>query len=256
MNQKDIYPYCLPCSNTQLNAMTPFFFSNATENEAFLEGEEARHCLKVMRNKTGDRVLGIDGKGWMYLGKILEISKKGVRLEILEREENWGEKPAQIYLLVSPLHKADRFEWLVEKATELGVTHVVPYLAKHTVKTGLRLDRLERIMESAVKQCLRSRTPTISEPVMLEEALQELPQGGIRLIAHAPTGVPMSSLEMGWDQAGTVVLLLGPEGDFAEDELDMCSAAGFSPVSLGNNRLRSETAAIHLMGLVKDRIGY
>jgi 16S rRNA (uracil1498-N3)-methyltransferase len=236
--------------------MTPFFFSKINEKDAWLEGEEARHCLKVMRFKVNDRALGIDGKGYMYLGKIAEITKKGVRMEILERHENWGEKPQQIFLFVSPLHKADRFEWLVEKATELGVTHIVPYLSRHTVKTGLRLDRLVRIMVSAIKQCLRSRTPEISEPVSLQEAIEAIEEGGVRVMGHGPTGNPIDKLAVNWDEADRVYILIGPEGDFAEDELQLCEEAGFVPLSLGSNRLRSETAAIHLMGLVKNRIGY
>lgn len=236
--------------------MTPFFFSKIIGKEAWLEGEEARHCLKVMRFKTGDRAVGIDGKGGMYLGKIAEINKKEVRLDILEQQQNWGEKPEQIYLFVSPLHKADRFEWLVEKATELGVTHIVPYLSRHTVKTGLRIDRLQRIMLSAVKQCMRSRIPEIDEPISLDEALDSMEQGGIRIIGHGPSGVPMQELEIKWPGEDRIYLMIGPEGDFAEDELQSCRDAGFLTVSMGENRLRSETAAIHLLGLVKNTIGY
>lgn len=236
--------------------MTPFFFSKIIDKDAWLEGEEARHCLKVMRFKTGDRALGIDGKGSMYLGKIVEINKREVRLEILEHHQNWGEKPQQIYLFVSPLHKADRFEWLVEKATELGVTHIVPYLSRHTVKTGLRIDRLQRIMLSAVKQCLRSRIPEITDPVSFTDALETIEEGGTRIIGHGPTGAPIGDLSIDWASTERSYLIIGPEGDFAEEELQLCLEAGFQTVSMGSNRLRSETAAIHLMGLVKNLIGY
>ncbi|MEM0998092.1 MAG: RsmE family RNA methyltransferase [Bacteroidota bacterium] len=235
--------------------MTPFLFRHIDEDFAVLEGEEARHALKVMRSKRGDRLVGIDGKGGMYLGKITEITKREVTLRILERHPNWGEKPQQITLMISPLHKNDRFEWLIEKAVELGVTRIQPYLSKHTVKTGLRPDRLERIMVAAIKQCLRSRLPELCEIAPLIDLLTRVPDE-MRLIAHGPTGKPMTTFGPKLSNINAVHLLIGPEGDFAEEELRAAQDAGFETVALGHNRLRSETAAIHLLGLVKHYMGY
>lgn len=235
--------------------MTPFYIGQNDTKSAYIVGEEARHCVKVMRKKSGDHVVGVDGKGNMLVGKIVDIKKQLVELQILERHAEWGEKSQQIHLLVSPLHKADRFEWLVEKATELGVTHIVPYLSKHTVKTGLRAERLERIMISAMKQCLRSRVPALSELQSLDEAIAAC-NSEVRLIGHGPSGQAFTEQGPALAVAQDITILIGPEGDFSEDELETALTAGFAPVSLGENRLRSETAAIHMMGLVKHFAGY
>ena len=235
--------------------MTPFYISQSDSKTAFLLGEEARHCVKVMRKKTGDHIIGVDGKGNMLVGKIVGMKKQLVELKVLEQKSEWGEKSQQIYLLVSPLHKADRFEWLLEKATELGVTHILPYVSKHTVKTGIRLDRLERIMVSAMKQCMRSRLPKLEEVQMLEDAILAI-DAEVRLMGHGPTGQPFSEVGPAIAKASSIAILVGPEGDFAEQELQFAQEAGFLPLSLGENRLRSETAAIHMMGLVKHYAGY
>lgn len=235
--------------------MTPFIFSSVSENRALLEGEEARHCLKVMRHRPGERVIGVDGKGTMLSCIILETHKDAVTLEILERELNWGEKPLQVSLAVSLLHKPDRFEWLLEKAVELGVNKIVPYVGKHTVKTGMRLDRMERIMLAALKQCMRSRLPELLDAQPLAQALRAMP-ADVRLMAHIE-GQPMAeALGIQLRAASSVALLIGPEGDFAPEELQAAATAGFQHVHLGSNRLRSETAAIHLLSVVKHLAGY
>ena len=235
--------------------MTPFFFSDISGNRVTLYDEEAKHCVKVMRKREGEDVIGIDGKGNMYVAQIEELGKRKAFLRIISQEKDWGEKPQQISLLVSPLHKVDRFEWLAEKAVELGVNQIIPYIGTHTVKTGVRVDRLERICMAALKQCLRSRLPEIHEPMGLEEAI-EIAEADIKLMGHGPSGKVFSGLQSEIGKSNSVAILIGPEGDFDDRELAIAKEAGFHSVSLGNNRLRSETAAIHLLGLVKQTMGY
>ena len=134
--------------------MTPFYIHKIEGNQAWLDGKEARHCTKVMRKKAGDTIIAIDGKGFMHVSRIKTMGKNALELEILESHENWGEKSQRVVLCISPLHKVDRLEWLIEKGVELGVTDFILYIGKHTVKTGFRLDRLERIMAAALKQSL------------------------------------------------------------------------------------------------------
>lgn len=235
--------------------MTPFYIAQVTGELAYLSGEEAHHSTKVLRKKVGDEVVGIDGAGQMLVCQVLGLGKDRVEMKILERHEGWGEKPQRIFLLISPLHKPDRFEWLVEKAVELGMTDMVPYLGKHTVKTGLRPDRLERIMIAALKQSMRSQLPTLHAPQPFAKAV-ELARAEIGLIAHAETGTPIQELRFNWPQVASAAILIGPEGDFSPEEIDGALKKGFHAVSLGKNRLRSETAAIHLLGLVKNLMLY
>jgi len=208
-----------------------------------------------MRKRHGEDLIGIDGNGFMYKARIIQLGKRRVDLEILSKEENWGEKSQQVTLLVSPLHKVDRFEWLIEKSVELGVNQIIPYLGSHTVKTGIRPDRLERICIAALKQCLRSRLP-ILHPISTFDEAMDMVDSEIRLMGHGPSGSLMKEFAAPLETCKSVVILIGPEGDFAESELTLASQNGFKAVSLGENRLRSETAAIHLLGVVKHCMGY
>jgi 16S rRNA (uracil1498-N3)-methyltransferase len=235
--------------------MTPFYIEQVEGDTAWLLGEEAQHSTKVLRKKAGEEIIGIDGAGQMLVCKIRALGKEVVELHILERHSGWGEKPQRIHLLISPLHKPDRLEWLIEKAVELGVTDIVPYVGKHTVKTGVRLDRLERIMIAALKQCMRSQLPVLHEPMPFKQAVK-LPQAEVSLLAHAELGKPMDTLGIDWQKVMSAVILIGPEGDFAQEEIDEALKMGFLAVSLGENRLRSETAAIHTLGLVKNYMHY
>jgi 16S rRNA (uracil1498-N3)-methyltransferase len=235
--------------------MTPFYIAKVAGETAYLLGEEAHHSIKVLRKKAGDEIIGIDGHGRMLLCKVKSLGKDLVEMQVIEKQEEWGEHAFQIHLLISPLHKPDRFEWLVEKAVELGVTDIVPYIGKHTVKTGLRIDRMERIMVAAMKQSMRSRLPRLHEPAHLSEAIAAS-KADWQLVAHADLGQPISTHISAMEGAASACILIGPEGDFAAEELDEALQSGFLPVSLGQNRLRSETAAIHLLGLVKNIFGY
>ncbi len=235
--------------------MTPFYISKVTGETAILDGEEAHHCLKVMRKKLGEEIVGIDGAGSMLVCKLIAVVRDQVTLEIVERHAGWGEKSQRVALLVSPLHKPDRFEWLIEKAVELGATDIYPYLGKHTVKTGFRKDRMERIMSAALKQSMRSQLPTLHEPATLQKVIASS-AGDLSVVGHAELGKPLSSYEIAFHQIQSVRILIGPEGDFAQEELDAAIVAGFLPLSLGENRLRSETAAIHLLGIIKHSIDY
>jgi 16S rRNA (uracil1498-N3)-methyltransferase len=235
--------------------MTPFHFSHIEGNNAFISGEEAKHCLKVMRHRVGEHVVGIDGHGFMVSGLIVETGKDYVKVEIRQKVENWGEKEQKITLAVSMLHKPDRFEWLLEKSVELGVDRIAVYTGKHTVKTGVRIDRMERILVAALKQSMRSRLPEIVEAGELKRSLPKL-LSEVNLIAHGPSGQTGDSWSQSLGGASSVTLLIGPEGDFAPDELEAALQSGFLPVSLGANRLRSETAAIHLLGIAKFLMGY
>lgn len=235
--------------------MTPFFFSDIQGNSIFLHDEEAKHCVKVVRKKEGEDVIGIDGKGNMYRARIKNLHNRRVELTVFEKVENWGEKPQEITLMVSPLHKVDRFEWLVEKSVELGVTRLIPYIGTHTVKTGIRIDRLQRICIAALKQCLRSRLPKIETPVTFSKGLESV-NSEVCILAHGPTGKAFNNFESLVSGANSITILVGPEGDFDQNEIEEAMAIGFQNINLGANRLRSETAAIHLLSLVKNTMAY
>ncbi len=230
--------------------MNLFFLQKDSHGQFFLDETESRHCIKVLRHQLHDKLEGIDGLGNKYSCRITAINSKKVLLEIQETVPGWGEKPQEICLAVSPLRQRDRFEWAIEKAVELGVTRIQPLLCKRTIKTGFKLQRMESIALSALKQCKRSRMPDILEPMLIADYLDTSPKG-MKLIGWCESSQPIQGYHDRIKSARAVHLLIGPEGDFSEEEVNMAKESGFLPLSLGENRLRTETAAIHLLGIIK-----
>lgn len=224
-------------------------------SKAWLDGEEARHCIKVLRLKPGDRILGTDGLGLWLECKIVQLGRDSVELLVENEKVNVGEKPQKVGIALSVLHKPDRMEWFMEKSVELGVTDIFPFVAKRTVKTGFREDRMEKILIAGLKQCQRTRLPALHPVLDFEEvlALQGWEQ---KFIAQADASINLLSFQDAIAQATGVLGIVGPEGDFSSDEISAAVQAGFNLVALGKNRLRSETAALHLLGAVKLLMKY
>lgn len=230
--------------------MNLFFIEIENEQFGRLEGDEARHAIRVLRKKPGDRIYGIDGKGFYYETRVEALGKDKVELKLLNRQAEYGEHEWQLEIAISPLRLTDHFEWLVEKAVEMGATTVFPVLCDRTVKPSLKFARLDRIMKAALKQCKRSRLPVLEEPVELDDWI-EGQSGGLNLIATCESAVPLSTLRSEITLSNPVRILIGPEGDFSDREIELARAAGFREVSLGDNRLRSESAAVYLLSVIK-----
>lgn len=235
--------------------MNLFYIEKETENKGWLYGDEARHAIRVLRKKPGDRIYGIDGEGGYYESRVEALGKDQVELALLRKEENYGEHNWEIEVAISPLRLTDRFEWLVEKAVELGADSVVPVLCTHTVKPSLKQGRLERIMKAALKQCKRSRLPKLHEPIPISEWLEEREEA-LRLIATCESSEPLAGFKDSIIQAQKIRILIGPEGDFSSGEVEQALEAGFRVVSLGENRLRSESAAVYLLSVIKFLKGW
>ena len=230
--------------------MNLFYIEIENEFSGFLEGDEARHAIRVMRKKPGDRIYGIDGKGFYYETRVEALGKDRVSLKLLERVAEYGEHPWQFEVAISPLRLTDHFEWLVEKAVELGATRIWPVLCDRTVKPSLKFRRLERIMKAALKQCKRSRLPILEEPLELDDWL-ETGFEDLNLIASCESSSPLSNLSEQLRGAEKVRILIGPEGDFTDREVELAQGLGFQSISLGGNRLRSESAAVYLLSVIK-----
>jgi 16S rRNA (uracil1498-N3)-methyltransferase len=230
--------------------MNLFFVQSNGQGEVFMDETESRHCIKVLRHQLHDIIQAIDGKGNQYSCRIVDITKKQVQLEVVSKIENWGEKEQHLHLIISPLRQRDRFEWAIEKAVELGVNQITPIICKRTVKTGLKIPRLQTIAQSALKQSKRSLMPLIAAPISISSCLSK-PLDGIKLIGWCETEAPIQGLHGDLKRAQAVHVLIGPEGDFDAEEVALAQGAGFKEVSLGTNRLRTETAAIHVLGIIK-----
>ena len=209
--------------------MEVFFAYRVEEGFVRLDADESAHCVRVLRHREGDAVEVIDGCGTLYRCTLTDASPREAMARIVSAEPGWGSHPYRLTLAVCPTKNMDRYEWMVEKATEIGVDRIVPVIGERSERRVLKPERLRRIVLSAAKQSLKGAVPEIEEPVSVREFVAALP---------APSGVP---LEL---PAPSVTVLIGPEGDFSPEEVRAAMEAGFIPTHLGPSRLRTETAGI------------
>lgn len=225
----------------------PIFYAPDVAVDGLLPEGEAGHCLRVLRGQCGDRVVVCDGRGTFYLSEIAEISKRLCRVQILERHTWQKTWQGEITLALAPTKAIERMEWLLEKAVEVGVDRVLLLRVKHSERKHINTERLERIMLSAMKQSQKAVLPTLSSEVSLSDAIAQT-SGATQLLLHcreadgiiAPRALP----HLHYQGAGDVCLFIGPEGDFSREEVEQAQAQGLHPTTLGDTRLRTETAAL------------
>lgn len=236
--------------------MIVFYCRDIEGDRVYLPEEEARHLLQVLRRQRGDAVRLTDGKGFWYEGIIEEAGKKNCVLRI---ESRWGEparRPYRVHLAVAPTKSMDRYEWFLEKAAEIGVDRITPIWCQHGERAHLRLERLEKILQSAMKQSLQPFLVQLDEPISLKVLIEQQQDADTgRFIAYVDPTTQSPHLVEACSPGQDVIVLIGPEGDFSTEEVAFCLQAGFKQVSLGLNRLRTETAAVvaaHAIALRND----
>lgn len=234
--------------------MQLFYTNNIQENHAYLGEDEARHCIQVLRKQVGDTLHFVDGLGTQYEGEIVEAGKKKCVLAIKKKTAFPQKDKVQVQIAIAPTKNIDRLEWFLEKATEIGITEITPILCHRSERKRIRVDRLQKRILAAMKQSLQAFLPQLNELEKLESFLKRIKNDGDnvqRLIAHCEDGNDIHLKEK--YQAGkNVIILIGPEGDFSPKEIEMAQEAGFEPINLGVNRLRTETAGIvacHIIAL-------
>lgn len=212
-----------------------------------LPEDEAKHCIKVLRHKVGETIHIIDGKGNKYTCSISEITKKTVDFDIVEKQEKFGYFPYLIRMFVAPTKNIDRFEFFVEKAVEMGVCEIHPIICDNSERKSLNLERIERIMISALKQSYKSRKPILFPLKTATEAIKT-PFEGNKFIAHCNNAEKHSLRE--WEKPLKTNILIGPEGDFSAKEIELAQQNNWLEITLGNARLRTETAALTALSSV------
>lgn len=209
-----------------------------------LPDDEARHVRSVLRGQEGDEIVVVDGEGGWYRVRIDHLARQQVVGTVLETRHGVGEPDVDVTIGMGVLTKRSRFETFVEKAVELGVRRIVPLRTRHTERDDVRTDRLRNVMIAALKQCRRTRLPTLLPPKSLPSLL-ELETTGLRVLCHgSEEGEPLFRVLNERAVADEVLLLIGPEGGFSAEEVQHATDAGCIPVSLGQRRLRAETAGI------------
>lgn len=206
-----------------------------------LPEEEAHHATHVLRMKAGDMIGLLDGHGTRADAELLEVNKRRVLAQIRQRNTQAPERSARIHIAVAPTKQIDRIEWFVEKAVELGVDRITPIITARSERARLRTDRLQRVAIAAMKQSQRTWLPTLDEPTTLDKLLQ-MPLPTQRYFGWCEGD--HSSLMERYSADSDALVLIGPEGDFTSEEAETLHTAGFTAVSMGRSRLRTETAAL------------
>jgi 16S rRNA (uracil1498-N3)-methyltransferase len=224
--------------------MQLFYNSEILQNtqQFTFDKTESRHIVRVLRKKEGDTIFITNGLGFLFTSKVLIPNDKKC-LVTITNVENF-KKPWNYYLhiAIAPTKLNDRFEWFLEKATEIGIDEITPIICEHSERKVLKLDRMEKIIQSAAKQSLKYHFPKLNEPISFNEFMKQNFNGQL-FIAHCEE-TSKKSLKSALEPSKTITILIGPEGDFSTKEINQSLEHKFIPVSLGTSRLRTETAGV------------
>ncbi len=222
--------------------MNIFYLPEIKEDIVLLDEVESGHAIRVLRMKEGDNVILTDGSGGWFEGLIEEAHPKKCLIRITSRQMDFEKRDYCLVLAVAPTKNSDRIEWFLEKAVEIGIDGFIPVQCRFSERKNINLMRLHKVALAAMKQSLKAYKPEIREMVSFAEMIQS-PFRGKKFIAHCYPGEKPHLKEL--ISAGEdVLVLIGPEGDFSEDEVTLALQNGFREISLGKSRLRTETAAL------------
>jgi 16S rRNA (uracil1498-N3)-methyltransferase len=223
--------------------MNLFYSPHIQGDTHLLDESESKHAIRVLRLQKGEKVVMVDGLGTWYEAVIEDDHPKRCLLSIQSKKENYQAQEYSLHLAVAPTKNIERFEWFLEKATEIGITEITPLLCHRSERRQVKMDRLERILVSAMKQSLKAYKPVLHNPTSFEDFM-DLEHRGTRGIATCSGSDRVGIEQLAPDSAFT--LMVGPEGDFTEQEVSSAVEAGFAPFHLGTSRLRTETAAVYI----------
>ncbi|WP_159800435.1 16S rRNA (uracil(1498)-N(3))-methyltransferase [Flavobacterium sp. MK4S-17] len=210
-------------------------------NSFTFDKEESRHIVKVLRKKESDKIQITNGLGTLFTSEIVFANDKKCEVKILEVKQH-EPLPYYLHLAVAPIKMNDRYEWFLEKATEIGISEITPIICEHSERTVFKAERFEKILQSAMKQSLQYYLPKLNEPVPCNKFIEQEKEGQL-FIAHCEeTDKKLLKTEI--QPKHKITILIGPEGDFSTKEIELALQKGYIPVSLGNTRLRTETAAV------------
>jgi 16S rRNA (uracil1498-N3)-methyltransferase len=224
--------------------VAPYFFEpglDATNRHFLLSEESSKHAIQVLRMKPGNEMFITNGRGSKAHAFITVANKKHCSVEIFSNEMQSPEK-RELTIAISLLKNASRYEWFLEKATELGINSIIPLISKRTERQHVRMDRLKGIVSAAMLQSQQTWLPELQEPILFEKLIANTTPYTEKYIAHCMEGEKQAITSIITKEK--TILLIGPEGDFSPEELALAMEQGYKQVSLGVNRLRTETAGI------------
>lgn len=219
-----------------------FYTPDIASNHYTLSEEESKHAIRVLRLAIADTVYLVDGKGGFFTAVLEDAHPKKCRLLVTDVQTEYGKRNFKLHLAVAPTKNIERMEWLLEKATELGIDEITPIICQRSERKEVKTERLNKIITSAMKQSIKSYHPVLHEPKTFSSFLAKYPEE-LKCIAHC-ADAPKQQLKEIYPPKTDIILLIGPEGDFTTEEINLASSKGCLPISLGPSRLRTETAAL------------
>lgn len=223
--------------------MHVFYAPDAVNGLFYLPAEESHHCLRVLRFRHGDSLIVTNGRGLMLRGELSDENPAGAAVRSTQVLKSSDQKKYNLHIAISPLKNASRFDWFVEKAVELRVSKITPLICGRTERKNVRIDRLNKIALESMKQSMFEFLPVVDEPVYFNEFVKNSDNGTARYIASCSEGHKHLLKD---EEHNKILVLIGPEGDFCEDEVQFAQGQGFVHLSLGDSRLRTETAGIYV----------
>lgn len=223
--------------------MDLYYAPQIAQQQYFLDEDQSRHCIAVMRQKEGDTLLITDGLGARYKAVIVQASPKKCTFSVLPAYTEYEPQLYRIHIGIAPTKNMERLEWFLEKATEIGITDITPLITKHTERRELRPERLQKILVAALKQSQKNWIPRLHPLSHWQVWRKQIQIADYATCAIAYVQEQTRALQDVY-KGGDALVLIGPEGDFTPNEVAEAQAAGFIPVSLGKSRLRTETAGI------------
>ena len=236
--------------------MNYFYYPHITP-DLILPEEESKHCIKVLRMQEGDTIYLIDGKGGFYEGAITKAHPKKCEVHIGKSEQKDKQWDFELEIGIAPPKNINRFEWFIEKSTEIGIDTISPFYSFHSERRNLKTNRLEKVMLAAVKQSVKYHMPVLNEPVDFKNYIKVSSQRKAKLMIATCIDENAKPLQEVYQKGEDTRILIGPEGDFSEEELRMAFDSGYQSINLGQSRLRLETAgivachSIHLLDSLK-----
>ena len=212
-----------------------------TDTTFFFDSNESKHIIKVLRKRNGDELWITNGSGYLFEAIIIGDNIKKCEVDLISSKKTHP-KSYWLHMAVAPTKMNDRFEWFLEKATEIGVDEITPIICDRSERKVLKLERMQRVLESAMKQSLQTYLPKLNEAISITEFLEK-PISGLQFIAHCED-TERHELKRRVAADKDVTILIGPEGDFSPEEIKNAMQKGYAPVAMGKTRLRTETAAI------------
>jgi len=217
-----------------------FFFSEILDKKALFSSDEKIHLTKVLRKKTNDLIKIIDGTGFLYTGKIINLKNRNLEVEIIKKEKKEKKHNYYLHLAIAPTKNINRFEWFLEKATEIGIDEITPIICKNSERKKINIQRCNKILISSVKQSLKYHLPKLNEAIKFGEFIKKKNESK-KYIAHCKE---TEKIKIEKDINKSYTVLIGPEGDFSDHEIEVANNNNYESITLGESRLRTETAGI------------